>query len=141
MYFPCAIVPPTTTVRLHRPEGAIKMAEVRITLPVDRTPWEEAADAGSKTWLMAQAMDDSNDGNTALYRSMVNSAVVKDNEHSADHFHVRNRNYDPNGPHATEDSDDEELPEDVFHKKDAMSSYLLQQRKEEAKERDKRSEE
>lgn len=145
IYFPCAIVPPTSTIRLERPAGAIKVAVLKIKLPIDRCPWEDAADAGSKTWLLAQAMDDSAaaiDSNAELYKHMAqDSAKAKENDSSTDNFHVKNRNYDSNGTKrvSTVDSDDEELPEDLFHKKDAMSSYLLQQRKEEAREREKRS--
>lgn len=140
-------MPPTATVHLARPEGAIKMAHLKISFPIDRSPWEDAADAGSKPWLVAQAMNDSGgdasaEGSAALYRSMANATIKEDSDTVGDAFHVRNRNYEAGGSKLSSalDSDDEELPEDMFHKKDAMSSYLLQQRKEEAKERLERQE-
>ena len=123
------------------------MAVLKISFPLDRSPWEDAADAGSKPWLVAQAMDDSSgdasaEGSAALYRSMASASIKEETETGGDTFHVRNRNYDADGSKRMSalDSDDEELPEDLFHKKDAMSSYLLQQRREEAKERLERQE-
>jgi hypothetical protein len=121
LYFPCAIVPSTAFYRLQRPEGAIQRAVLSVVFPLDRAPWEDAADAGSKTWLVAQAMDDDSNalssspsargGAAALYRTLAKDSIrSKENANSdnGDSFHIRN--YASKGDKRLEtqlDSDDE----------------------------------
>jgi hypothetical protein len=141
-YFPCAIIPSSCSWSLRAPPGAIKKRLLEILFPIDRSDWDVAPDAGSKPWLIAQAID-TDDGSTSdasIYRSLVNRQQQANEGVAEDVFHVRLSKDPPKQskpkPSSTyEDSDDEELPEDRFHKKDAMSSYLLQQRKDEKKEK------
>ncbi len=138
IYFPCAISAASVTCELKRPIGAVKTVLVVIRYPIDRTPWDDAPDAGSKPWLVAQAMNSDtvelDAGNAALYQNLV--ARKKAEEEQEDTFHKRGYQV----THKSAESDDEELPEDRFHKKDAMSSYLLQQRADESKEKRERHE-
>lgn len=141
-YFPCAIIPSSCSWTLQTPPGAIKKRLLEIHFPIDRSEWDVAPDAGSKPWLIAQAMD-TDDGTTSdanIYRNLVSRQQQAAQEAQEDVFHVRLSKDPPRQPKPKnvstfEDSDDEELPEDRFHKNDAMSSYLLQQRKDEKREK------
>ena len=136
------MLPPSASFKLERVEGAIKNAVLTFHLPIDRTPWNENADAGSRTWLVAQAMDDTGNGVSNTYSYMANESTRLRQDAGDDNFHVRNYDEaDRSKRLSALDSDDEELPEDKFHRKDAMSSYILQQRKDEAKEKQQRHEE
>lgn len=142
MYFPCAVSPPECSCQLERPAGAVKTATLKVHFPIDRNPWEAFADPGSKPWLMSQAMNgDSEDlesGSVALYRNLAHASVRALEENSTQDNKDITTKANKSG-HSIE-SEDEELPEDKFHRKDAMSSYILQQRKDDAKEKQDRHE-
>jgi hypothetical protein len=56
MYFPCAVAPPTATSTSRRPDGFVQRLEYCFHVQVDRMPWDAQVDAGSKPWLVAQAL-------------------------------------------------------------------------------------
>lgn len=127
---------------MRTPPGAIKKRLLEVLFPIDRSDWDIAPDAGSKPWLIAQAIDteDASNSDASIYRSLINRQQQVNEGAVDDVFHKRLSKDPPKqsrkkASSTYEDSDDEELPEDIFHKKDAMSSYLLQQRKEEKKEK------
>jgi hypothetical protein len=141
VYFPCAIIPQDSKCILSKPPGSVKLVSLKIYLFIDRTPWSGICDAGSKPWLVAQAMNvdsaDLDSGSSALYRSLVSQSQTQTDDNDVDVFHVRKPGDIPK-KRLTEidlEDDDEVLAEDKFHKKDAMSQYILQQRKEESKEK------
>ncbi|OQR90262.1 hypothetical protein ACHHYP_05679 [Achlya hypogyna] len=82
-----------------------------ITLPVDRT-WHDqqlSPDPGSAPWLLSQALDDG-------------EAAPTKEPSLEDKFQL--------GAHAQQRvQDDDELPEDRFHRKDMLSMHILEQRK------------
>ena len=147
IYFPCSIDPTKSKCVLDRPLGSVKLVRLSIRVYVDRTPWDLLADAGSKPWLVAQAMDgetaDLDSGSAALYRSMAQISRKAAPEDEEDEFLIRAPGDKPPLQSKTPvdlEEDDEPLAEDLFHKKDPMSQYLLQQRKDEAKEKQNRHE-
>ena len=126
---------------ISKPPGSVKLVSLKMLLFIDRTPWGIACDAGSKPWLVAQAMNSDNadldSGSSLLYRNLVSQLPTLVDENDVDVFHVRKAGDIPK-KRLTEidlEEDSEELAEDKFHKKDAMSQYILQQRKEESKEK------
>jgi hypothetical protein len=60
----CAVKPAESYYTLRRPyEGCVSAVSLQLVLVVDHADWAEEADAGSKTWLLMQALGaDSADG-------------------------------------------------------------------------------
>lgn len=136
--------------------------EFRVVALLDRSPWDETADFGSKVWLVSQALrgDESNslsnnnpylpaseiggdsksnrlkNSNTAAAAHNNGEGDVDDDDDiiPEDRFHLKlPKNVDQYTGVKMEGvpvelSDEVELPEDRFHRKDASSSYLIQQR-------------
>lgn len=156
LYFPCAVDAPTATSTIRRPEGYVQRLEYCLYVEVDRNHWDAQVDAGSKPWLVAQALssDDGTSGGTAgeddvsIYGGAKVRAVRSDDE-GCDEFRrgldgdgkVREEDDLPedrfhiNLPKSVDqytgvqlDSANDELPEDRFHKKDASSQFLINQR-------------
>ena len=115
---------------------------------VDRRPWDESADVGSKLWLVSQALrgdEESSKGNNPYSISSENNSLRsqavttagksdEDDVIPEDRFHLKlPKDVDQYTGVKMEGvpvelSDEMELPEDRFHRKDASSSYLIQQR-------------
>ena len=57
VYLPSAVCPLEATFSVHRPyEGFVSKGEFHLLALVDRSPWETAADYGSKVWLMSEVL-------------------------------------------------------------------------------------
>lgn len=55
VYLPSAVSPLEVSFSVHRPyEGFVSKGEFYLLALIDRSPWETAADYGSKVWLMSE---------------------------------------------------------------------------------------
>jgi len=190
LYLACVVQPNTSFYTLRRPyEGCLSAVQVQVVLCVDHADWAESADAGSKAWLLSQALGDGEEnpyGLSSNHRSTTHTTTSKtntaDNDEddedeplAEDKFHLNlpddvdaytGLKLDGDDPfsHSTkktakkskssaqpsttsgsayEDSiarreenvDGQELPEDRFHKKDASSAYLINQREQAKKDK------
>ena len=57
VYLPCAVLPSKTISTLNRPDGFVNRIDYGITSEIDRIPWGDMCDVGSKPWLVSQAFD------------------------------------------------------------------------------------
>lgn len=59
---PTAVLPAHSRFSFRRPyDGCLSTLRLQIVLPIDHGAYEERADAGSKPWLMSQALSDGKD--------------------------------------------------------------------------------
>ena len=136
LYLPCAVHPVNIACSLHRREGYAGLIDLCIQLPVARGEWGETVDAGSKPWLLSHALAgggdtvDSNpyDDSADMSGTDPNAEAAEATEQApADLYHLNLPAsidaYSTAGP-----ADDDELPEDRFHKSDATSQYHIGQR-------------
>lgn len=146
--FPYAVV--TDEVEsLYKPYESI----LTIKIPIDPTPYDcykNGGDPGSRPWLLAQALEGGGDGRNEIEnkQSIEKELKLKKDlenynsiEEAENRFHLRankkkhNSNasgFDPiTGLVLREEDpvdDDEILPEDKFHKDDALSTHYINQR-------------
>lgn len=96
-------------------------------------------DTGSNAWLLAQALEDETDRTSANAESKDGSGTKPEEEKEADPFQLRPpashlARHDAVTGHLLDDyvnPDDEELPEDRFHRKDMISQSYIDQKKKE----------
>jgi hypothetical protein len=136
---PTAVLPPSSvsqssaarTFSVIRPmEGYTRLVQLRIGMAIDTAEWSAGPDPGSKPWLVAEALG----GGEAREFSKKAAAVdekVDENSLPEDKFHInlpdgvdkytgRQLDYD--------DKEEEVFAEDRFHKADASSQYIIEQR-------------
>lgn len=116
--------------------------EYCLSSEVDRSSWGDKYDVGSKPWLVGQALSAS-EGEDCVGVYGGESAVTATEEggsrddYPEDNFHIKL-------PHGVDkytgqpregDIEAEEFPEDSFHRKDASSSYLINQREQGVKDK------
>lgn len=165
LFLPCAVLPCTARCLLTRKKGYAQRLELRLTLPVDRSPWGGAPDPGSKQWLVTNALrsggDDGEDGLFNPYDSEAVAAAAAAVADSAttnaahkpsgsgerlpeERFHILPSDIDPftgktlsvgSSSHGGAELDDMDLPEHRFHRKDAASQYIIQQREQATKDK------
>jgi hypothetical protein len=143
--FPMSILPTSTTCQVSRLEGKTRSLLLSISMDIDHNALSGyGPDPGSKQWLLAAALhgnDDNMYADASLPVTPPTSSTDIDDGHcfKEDKFHISlPDNVDkysgvPLDASVQEDSntsnnDNEELPEDSFHRKDASSSYIIQQR-------------
>uniref|UniRef100_K3WAQ8 PIH1 N-terminal domain-containing protein n=1 Tax=Globisporangium ultimum (strain ATCC 200006 / CBS 805.95 / DAOM BR144) TaxID=431595 RepID=K3WAQ8_GLOUD len=126
-------------VQVSAAQVALNWAKKNLTLRfrVDKTWGTENPDCGSAPWLLAQALHGNEDG-TEIREVTKGREEQKKPKSLAEMFHLE-RPDARDAPqasamtsHATKwdpVDDDEELPEDRFHRKDMMSMHILEQRK------------
>ena len=142
-YLGAAILPNQARFFVRPVEGFVSMKKLEILLVLDEKEWAIDADPGSKQWLIALALSDESEVGSAKStsnpyasrssNSLSNKTDENRPEFAEDKFHIKlPDNVDPyTGLTLSEnpmDPDSWDLPEDRFHKKDAASSYLLEQR-------------
>ena len=149
LYLPCAVLPTRTSSQLRRPEGFVNQIEFCLRSDIDRLPFGGGYDVGSKPWLVAKALseNDSTDCDSIYGSHIYSSHKIKtnddntsdNNEYPEDKFHIKlPSNVDQYTGVVREENEieiQEELPEDRFHKKDAASSYLINQREQAVKDK------
>lgn len=135
-------MPSTITSSLFRRDGIVSKVEFHVLLQLDRLQWNENPDAGSKAWLGAQALS-GNEGYDIKKKS--DSDIIDNTSESSnatslsnkvgeeilpeEKFHLKfPKNVDQYTGVVLDDEEEKELPEDRFHKKDASSQYLINQR-------------
>lgn len=124
---------------------------MEITLLVDKS-WDTlGADCGSTPWLLARALAEENEPQASGNKggpTTTADAVIEKPKSLVEMFHLVNAapSNDGNGsaPKAARRWDpvmeDEELPEDRFHRKDMMSMHILEQRRIEREQKAKEAE-
>ena len=114
LYFPLVLLPSTAVLSVARAPGCIDLMELTVTIHADMSDPCLHSDPGSRLWLISNALDTTTEQPDRTSNQKTAALAVTDS---------------PSHPYNTND-DDEELPEDRFHRKDASSSYILQQREE-----------
>lgn len=191
MYLPCAIIPYKTSSTLDRPEGFVNRIVYGITGEIDRTPYGDICDVGSKPWLVSQAFNGPENENENRNDNSIENRNKNESENEyknrnkndskcggdggagrhgisgdypEDKFHIKlpsnvnqytgvpmdedndndkihdnindNSNDNKYGyRNEKEKEDNDYYPEDLFHQRDASSSYLLSQREERIKDK------
>jgi hypothetical protein len=104
VYLPCAIIPYKTSSTLGRPEGFVNRIVYGITGEIDRTPYGDICDVGSKPWLVSQAFNGPGNENE------------NDNEYKNENEN-RNKNESKGGGYsgAVRHGTTGDYPEDKFH--------------------------
>ena len=63
VYLACAVKPAESYYSLQRPyEGSVSAVRIRVVMLVDHSDWADSADAGSKTWLLTEALSSDSGG-------------------------------------------------------------------------------
>jgi len=181
VHLACVVQPSMSYYTLRRPyEGCLSSVQVQVVLLVDHADWAETADAGSKAWLLSQALSGSDSAGAeenpygisataSKTRTATSTAADEDDDDerlAEDKFHLslpddvdpytgirmegddpfskpRNAKVKPSpkpaapapAPVREESTEEQELPEDRFHKKDASSAYLINQREQAKKDK------
>lgn len=141
---PAAIIPSDVTCALTRPEGSTRRVSLTLTLPLLLNAPANVVDAGSKQWLVSQAMRGRDDGNPYLPEEEDDEGkenkksddankdgAVEEDALPEDRFHLKlPKDVDQYTGVKNEGAAEEEdlLPEDRFHKADAQSSFHINQR-------------
>lgn len=114
--------------------------QLKITLQIDKEPWDVSPDPGSKQWLVAEALRSESDNNEPSKKSNSMAEISADGELPEDKFHVKLPANVDKYTGVAMDPDEVEYPEDIFHKKDAQSTFLIEQRERERREKIERHE-
>ncbi|KAJ1409251.1 pre-RNA processing PIH1/Nop17-domain-containing protein [Ochromonadaceae sp. CCMP2298] len=153
LHLACAVNPAASYYTLRRPyEGCLSVVALQLVLLVDHRDWAATADAGSKMWLMTQALStedtadpghnpyaDYDAGNQPTARVM--HGLQETHGFAEDKFHL---SLPDSVDHYTgqaldgatkEKIEEMELPEDRFHSKDAASTHLINQREQARKDK------
>jgi hypothetical protein len=143
------VVTESAAVTLDRQENSLAIVAL-----IDKRWNDQAADQGSAPWLLAQALNDEADDSVKLESSTL--PQHQQSKSLADMFHLvmpLSDHNDSGGSAQIRNSmmqratqwdpvdEDEELPEDRFHRKDMMSMHILEQRKMERAQKAKEAEE
>eukprot|EP01039_Chlorochromonas_danica_P010182 gene10182-11266_t len=146
-YLPVVVLPERVFYKLLAMEGYVSRKVLQIFLPVDQTRWEASADPGSKPWLLAQAL--ARDGHELNRKEYVNHNSSDENSVvlPESRFHlslpddvdpytgVKIDNFVGESSTREVEGEEDELPEDRFHQKDAASSFLINQREQARKDK------
>ena len=109
VYLPCAVLPSKTFSTLNRPDGFVNRVDYVITSEIDRIPWGEMCDVGSKPWSVSQAFNgpenenknenenengikhkiNNKNDNRKYLSGMGNDYCDKDNYYPEDKFHIK----------------------------------------------------
>jgi hypothetical protein len=187
VHLACAVKPAESYYTLRRPyEGCVSAVTIQLVLMVDHADWAEEADAGSKTWLLMQALGADSDGGDGTGgnpyiaggggRNAKNGVTLgdatgkEDDNFAEDKFHLNlpedvdqytgvkldGTEEPPDLPltarstaaakkptpaaakpvaKAAVPEEETEFAEDRFHRKDASSSYLINQREQARKDK------
>jgi hypothetical protein len=121
----------------------VNRVEYCLSSEVDRSSWGDKYDVGSKPWLMGQALSAA-EGEDCVGVYGGESAVSAPEEggsddYPEDNFHIKlPRGVDKYTGQLRDREggvEEEEFPEDSFHRKDASSSYLINQREQGVKDK------
>lgn len=133
VHFPCAVSPCDVQSSLSRVvDGYVRL---EIEMSIDFSCWSDDCDAGSKPWLVRQALSShDNAENSSASSSSSSSSSASLYAHATARRTPQDEQYCDSAIVDNSSSSDE-LPEDAFHKKDAMSSYIIGQREEAVKDK------
>lgn len=124
---------------------------MEITLTIDKS-WDAVKpDSGSAPWLLARALEEENGAETQDTASSATDSAQPKPKSLVEMFHLANaadsnESLVGNGsalkatPRWDPVMEDEELPEDRFHRKDMMSMHILEQRRIEREQKAKEAE-
>lgn len=126
LYLGIGIVPPRAYHHLVKIEGSVSLYRLVVVLPIDKRAYKDIVDPGSKPWSVLQALrDDSAGGVSSLDADIEAWEASSSNSASSlsEQRYPGSRIVDIGRV-----DEDTELPEDLFHKKDAASSWIISQR-------------
>mmetsp|Transcript_3380 Transcript_3380/g.6130 ORF Transcript_3380/g.6130 Transcript_3380/m.6130 type:complete len:629 (+) Transcript_3380:65-1951(+) len=143
---PTPVLPPSAlqssetgvqTYSVIRPvEGYTRLVQLRIGMAVDTADWSAGPDPGSKPWLIAEALG----GGEA--RRVTKKVEIDENTDTnalpEDKFHINlpdDVDQYTGVPLERDDKDNEVFAEDKFHKADASSQYIIEQREKDIREK------
>jgi hypothetical protein len=141
-YFPCAMAvssqsSPHSLVKsvMHRLAGYTQVIELVVLIPIDSNPWNSFADPGSKPWLIAEALNSEDDRASSTHvTSTTGGKGEAAEEYPEDKFHIRlPDDVDKYTGVKLASGHDDEFPEDRFHRQDAISQYIIDQREKDIK--------
>ena len=119
-YLPCFIDPSHSSSSVSLAPGYVSKYLFQLKLAIDLDTIDSKPDPGSKQWLITQALsgdeekETTNELVTEQSPSLVTSATMKQ---------------------MTPGEDDDELPEDRFHRADASSTFMINQREQAVKDK------
>ncbi|RLN76173.1 hypothetical protein BBJ28_00002154 [Nothophytophthora sp. Chile5] len=136
LFLPYPVEVDSARIRLDRSYNTLEIA-----LAIDKT-WDSLGpDCGSAPWLLAQAL---NEDDEVVAGTEDRAKAAKPTKSLVEMFHLVNAdsNEAATKPAMRWDPvlEDEELPEDRFHRKDMMSMHILEQRKLEREQKAKEAE-
>lgn len=157
LYFPCAVDPMEVSCNFIKQAGSARWYSFALRMKVDNRSWDTVVDPGSKNWLVAVALGD-RPNPYAREDMFISSEKVaaqqrEDDELPEDRFQIKmpkninkytglpepQEDEIPEGPlksHLQRQLDESmELPEDKFHKRDASSAYIINQREQAVKDK------
>lgn len=112
MHLPCAIIPNKISSTLDRPEGFVNRIVYGITGEIDRTPYGDIFDVGSKPWLVSQAFNGPENENR-------NDNLIENRNKNESGNEYKNRNKDESkgggDGGASRHGISGDYPEDKFH--------------------------
>jgi hypothetical protein len=139
LYLPFPVVVDEATVTLDPRKNVLELVA-----PIDKTCAETEPDCGSAPWLLAHALRDEEDMTTRKGTPVKQTVAEPEPPKSlVEMFHLAMPSsketvtpHQSGGDASTRPQwdpveEDEELPEDRFHRKDMMSMHILEQRKKE----------
>ena len=133
LYLPAAVLPSTCSCKVTQRENNISSVDLFVKIRLDKSDFDKEPDVGSKAWLISQALR-SEDGRNSNSTSSEAKATT-DYEYPEDKFHIKMP--DDVNPYTglKEEVNDDVLPEERFHMKDAHSTFLINQREQSIKDK------
>lgn len=144
---PTPVLPPSSlqssetgvrTYSIIRPvEGYTRLVQLRIGMAVDTADWGAGPDPGSKPWLIAEALG-GGEARRVTKKTNETDENIDSNALPEDKFHLNlpdNVDQYTGMPLERDDKDNEVFAEDKFHKADASSQYIIEQREKDIREK------
>lgn len=139
IFLPYPVIVSSASVCFHQNRNTLEM-----TLKVDKSWNSIGPDCGSAPWLLARALDKDSEVEDDFLQEKEADCVTKEPKSLVEMFHLVNAmetNADAIAPSRWDPVlEDEELPEDRFHRKDMMSMHILEQRRIEREQKTKEAE-
>lgn len=125
MYLGVGIVPPRSYHSLVKIVGSVSLYRLIVVLPLDKRHFKDIVDPGSKPWSILQALRDESRSDISTLDSEIEAweTSTVGNVSLSEQRYPGSRILDVGRV-----DEDTELPEDLFHRKDAASSWIISQR-------------
>lgn len=128
VYLGIGIVPPRSYYHLVKLTGTVSLYRLVLVLPIDKRPFQDVVDPGSKPWLVLQALRDDDKSASSQLDAEVEAWEASASSHTSSSSLSEQRYPGSRIVDIGRVDEDTELPEDAFHRKDAASSWIISQR-------------